>query len=113
MARSKAWQLVADAYHGELADALAAREWVAIEAMLTPEFVAAVQAKDWEKVGDEYGDLDTAHLIRAALLGSIDSEPAVLDAIRRGAKGDLETVKSMQTAKRAAIVNNGDGKVGY
>jgi len=112
MQRSKAWQAVADAYHTDLADALQKRDWESVTAQITPEFTEAVQAKDWEVVGDEYGDLDAAHLIRAALLGSIESEVAVLDAIRRGQTGDLDTVKSMQQAKRAAIVNDGDRRVG-
>jgi len=107
-----AFQAVADAYTTDLAEALQARDWDRVTGMLTPEFTEAVKSKDWTAVGDEYGDLDGAYLIRAALLGSIDSEAAILDAIKRGNDGDLDTVRSMQNQRRAAIVNDGDSKVG-
>ena len=107
-----AWQAVADAYDEDLAYALRARDWAAVALQASPEFVAAVKAKDWVTVGDEEGTLDDAYLLRAALLGSIDSEDAVLDAIRRGDRKQLESVGRIQQAERAAIVNDSYGKVG-
>jgi len=111
MQLTPAFRAVADAYTTDLAEALQARDWQRVTGMLTPEFTEAVKAKNWEQVGDEYGDIGGAHLIRAAMLGSIGSEDAVLDAIRRGDKKQLESVGRIQQAGRAAIVNDSYGRV--
>ena len=112
--RTAAWEIVAERYTTDISDTLQARDWEQLEAMTTPEWVAAIKSKNWTEVGDgEHGAMEGAHAIRAALLGSIDTEPAILDAIKRGKDGQLDTVRSMQNDKRASVLTDyGDSRIG-
>ena len=100
MTFTKAWQAVADAYDVDLAIALRGHDWTEVEHQRGPNFGERIQAKDWVGVGDDYNDLDSAHLIRDAFKGDFGNEDDVLDASERGDKAHLSRIASKQNQDR-------------
>ena len=114
MARSRAWEAVAEAYTTDIADQLRRRDWEGLTAATTREWVEAIRSNQWDEVGDgEHGAMEGAYLIRAALMGSITSDDAVLDAIRTGNDAQLGSVGRINAAQRSSFVTgDGDRRVG-
>jgi len=109
---SAPWAKVAGMFHVELADSLQRRAWDEVEEMTTPEFVEAVRRENWSEVGDEYGDIESAHAIRDAMDST--SEDSVLDAsLSDDRTSRLAKIGHAQHAARVqSLYDNQGGRVG-